>query len=240
MGAVSNPEIILYTSHSCPWAHRAQVILHELGVPFKEEIIDLTVPRTAEYLKINPRGLVPSISYNGEVITESLIVSQFLADAIPSHILKKSDEQGGALQRARINFFIDTYFSKVNSLFYPILRAKQGEDKNEAAGKYVDAVVKEIEPLLQDAGPYFGGAEKFTLAEVLTASFVLRIIDFAGTEELIPGSILESLESKAPKFYYWANEVVKQKSVTYIWDKEAVIERTKVRIAKQVADAAAK
>lgn len=231
MGSVSNPEIILYTNHGCPWAHRAHVILHELGVSYKEEIIDLSVPRTPEYLKINPRGLVPTISYNGEIITESLIVSQFLADAIPSHLLKKSDEEGGALQRARINFFVDTYFTKVNSLFYPLMKAEQGEEKNEAADKYVAAVVKEIEPLLQDAGPYFGGAEKFTLAEVLTASFILRIIDFAGTEELIPGSILKSLESKAPKFYYWANEVVKQKSVTYIWDKEAMIKRTKTRIA---------
>jgi glutathione S-transferase len=166
MGSSSNPEIILYTNHGCPWAHRAQIILHELGVPFKEEIIDLAVPRTAEYLKVNPRGLVPSISYNGEIITESLIVSQFLADAIPSHILKKSDEAGGALQRARINFFVDTYFSKINSLYFSVLRAKQGAEKNAAATKYVDAVAKEIEPLLKDAEPYFGGAKKFTLAEV--------------------------------------------------------------------------
>jgi len=74
----------------------------------------------------------------------------------------------------------------------------------------------------------------------LTASFLLRIIDFAGTEELVPASILKSLESRAPKFYYWANEVVKQKSVTYIWDKEAVIEKMKAYAAKQNADAAAK
>lgn len=72
----------------------------------------------------------------------------------------------------------------------------------------------------------------------MTASFVLRVIDLAGVEELVPKSILGSLEKKAPAFYKWANDVTKQKSVTYIWDKEGVAERTKTRIAKQNAEAA--
>jgi len=57
MGSVKNPEIILYTNHTCPWAHRAHIVLKELGLEFKSEIIDLSVPRTPEYLAINPRGL---------------------------------------------------------------------------------------------------------------------------------------------------------------------------------------
>jgi glutathione S-transferase len=61
MGSASPPTIKLYTNHSCPWAHRAHIALRELGLPFTEEIIDLQVPRTPEYLKVNPRGLVPTI-----------------------------------------------------------------------------------------------------------------------------------------------------------------------------------
>jgi len=115
MGSIT-PKITLYTNHGCPWAHRAHIALAELGLPFETEIIDLQTPRTAEYLKINPRGLVPTLVYNGEIIPESAIVAQFLADAHPSHLLKTSNEIGGSLQRARINFFVDTYFSKVNGL----------------------------------------------------------------------------------------------------------------------------
>ncbi len=162
---MATPDITLYTNYACPWAHRAQIILKELGLPFKTEIIDLTVPRTAEYLKINPRGLVPSINYNGTIITESAIVSQFLADAHPSHILKTSTEEGGALQRARIAYFVDAYFSKVNGLTFTILQGSESE-KEVTATKFVDAIVKEIEPLLHDAKPFFGGASKLTLAEV--------------------------------------------------------------------------
>src|SRR5580700_6481452 len=122
-------EIILYTNHGCPWAHRAHIALAELGLPFKEEIIDLAVPRTAEYLSINPRGLVPTLKYNGEIIPESAIVAQFLADQYPSHLVKASSEPGGALQRARINFFVDALISKAQPKFYPQVLAKTEEEK---------------------------------------------------------------------------------------------------------------
>jgi len=235
MGSAS-PNIILYTNHSCPWAHRAHIALAELGLPFKEEIIDLSVPRTPEYLKVNPRGLVPSINYNGEIITESAIVSQFLVDAHPSHLLKKSDEEGGALQRARIAYFVDAYFSKVNSSFYPILKA-QGEEKEVETQKYVDAVVKELEPLLQNAAPFFGGSSKLTLAEVLTGSFLLRVLTHPKYEELnlIPKSLLTNLEAKAPAFWKWANATIAEKSVNYIFDEEGVAKRTAERIKKMTA-----
>lgn len=165
MGSVSAPKIILYTNHSCPWAHRAHIALAELGLAYTEEIIDLSTPRTAEYLKINPRGLVPSINYNDDIVTESAIVAQFLVDSHPSHLVKTSTEAGGALQRARIAYFVDAYFSKVNGGFWGILSA-EGAEKERLAAVFVENVAKELEPLLQDAAPFFGGSQKLTLAEV--------------------------------------------------------------------------
>lgn len=225
------PKVILYTSYQCPWAHRAQIAIKEIGIEFETVHIDLSVPRTAEYLAINPRGLVPSLSYNGEIITESAIVSQFLADAHPSHLVKTSNEPGGALQRARINFFVDTYFTKVNNLFFPILRLS-GQEKEDAGVAFTDAIVKEIEPLLKDAKPFFGGSSRLTLAEVQTASFILRVLSFPKYDALLPASVLKNLESKAPNFWKWANAVVKEDSVTYVWNEEKVVTGTTARIAK--------
>jgi glutathione S-transferase len=162
----NTPDITLYTNHGCPWAHRAHIALAELGLPFKEEIIDLATPRTAEYLAINPRGLVPTLKYNGEIIPESAIVAQFLADQHPSHLVKTSSEPGGALQRARINFFVDAIMSKAQSNFYPQILANTEEEKNEKMNAFINAIVKEVEPLLKDAAPFFGGSSKLTLAEV--------------------------------------------------------------------------
>jgi len=235
MGSVTNPpKITLYTSYSCPWAHRSQIALRELGLDFETVIIDLSVPRTPEYLAINPRGLVPALSYNGTILTESAVVSQFLVDAHPSHLEKTSSEEGGALQRAKINFFVDTYFTKINGSFFATLRAPEAEREKEA-GILADAIAKEIEPLLQDAAPFFGGSNRLTLAEVQTGSFLLRLLSFHKYDGLFPKSFPTTLESKAPAFWKWANAVVKEDSVTYIWNEKLVAERTAERMAKLAA-----
>lgn len=53
-GGGSKPEIVLYTNHACPWAHRAHIALKELGLSYDEVIIDLDKPREPWYLKVNP------------------------------------------------------------------------------------------------------------------------------------------------------------------------------------------
>jgi glutathione S-transferase len=166
------PKITLYTSHLCPWAHRSQIALRELGLEFDTVIIDLSVPRTPEYLAVNPRGLVPSLSYDGTILTESGLISQFLLDSHPSHLVKTSSEPGGALQRFQLGFFVDTYFTKAHPNLQTAITSL-GEEKNAAATKYTDAIIKEVEPLLSDAAPFFGGSSRLTLAEVCETPLTL-------------------------------------------------------------------
>ena len=49
---------------------------------------------------------------------------------------------------------------------YGVLRATSEEEKKAKANELVKAIEKEIEPLLHDADPFFGGSKKITLAEV--------------------------------------------------------------------------
>ncbi|KAJ3528589.1 hypothetical protein NM208_g10132 [Fusarium decemcellulare] len=237
MGSQVHADITIYTNHRCPFAHRAHITLEELGIPFKEEIIDLDTPRTPEYLKINPRGLVPSISYNGEIITESAIVAQFLADAYPSTFLPASSDPKGPLVRARINFFADTWSSKIQPhLFKLIYRAPSGSEAEEVAQGAAAEVIKEIEPLLDTAAPFFGGSDKLTLAEALVAPFVVRLFTWA-KHGLLPASLFERLEKEAPNFYKWAQAVNKHPSVLSIYKEDVIIDATKKRIAKLKAEA---
>ncbi|KAH8636149.1 hypothetical protein IG631_07983 [Alternaria alternata] len=123
------------------------------------------------------------------------------------------------------------------------------DEKAKLSQEFVDVVGKEIEPLLKDAKPFFGGSQKVTLAEVhccvilttseadilqaLTAPFIIRTYAMA-KNELLPKSITSGLDA-LPNFSKWAAEVVKQDSVTYIWDEEAVIDGTRKRIESQKA-----
>ncbi|WKT54476.1 hypothetical protein QSH57_005060 [Fusarium oxysporum f. sp. vasinfectum] len=237
MGSQPQADITIYTNHKCPFAHRAHIVLSELGLAYKEEIIDLDTPRPPEYLKINPRGVVPSLSYNGEIVTESAIVAQFLADAYPTTLLPASTDPNGPLARARIAFFADAWTSKANPLFLKSVYGATSDAKaKELVQETVAAIVKEIEPLLASAAPFFGGSEKITLAEALTGSFIIRLFSFAN-HGLVPKSLIVRLEKEAPNFYKWAQEVIKNPSVLSIYNEEVVVEATKKRIAKLKAQA---
>jgi glutathione S-transferase len=61
---------------------------------------------------------------------------------------------------------VDTYFTKANTFYFKAFSAKTVEEAEGFAAEFVKGIVKEIEPLLEDARPFFGGSEKLTLAEV--------------------------------------------------------------------------
>lgn len=149
-------------------SHRVHIALDELKVPYEQEIVDITVPRTPEYLALNPRGLVPTLSYNGEILTESTVIATFLADTFPStsKLLPASTEPNGPLTRAKISFFVDTYFNRVQPIFMKAQRAKSPEERATGLSEFVSAIAKELDPLLSDAAPFFGGSDSLTLAEV--------------------------------------------------------------------------
>ncbi|KAJ5370579.1 uncharacterized protein N7496_006671 [Penicillium cataractarum] len=232
---MASPKIILYTNRGCPWAHRAHIVLKELGLEYEEVTIDLTVPREPWYLEVNPRGLVPSLSYNGNVITESGIVAQFLADAHPSHLLPASGPAENALYRARLSFFVDAFFSKVIPHFFASLRSTSDAERDAAVELLVAGIVKEVEPLLADTegkGPFFGGSDKLTLAEVLSGSFLLRILGFSKPEHgLVSAKLPTLLEQQAPRFKRWAEATTAHESVNFIWQEKAVADRMRAKFA---------
>jgi glutathione S-transferase len=99
-------------------------------------------------------------------------------------------------------------------------------------------VRKEIEPLLKDAAPFFNGSSKVTLAEALTAPFILRI--YALTRHgLLPQSVVDGFDA-LPNFSKWAAEVTKQESVLYIWDEETTVAGTKKKIESLKAQSKSK
>jgi len=236
---MADTKIVLYTFHGCPYAHRVHIALNEIGVPYEEVGIDLDKPRDPWYLKdINPRGLVPALQITSpqlaggskQTLIESGVIVHFIADLFRSHLLPPSDSPDHALFRSRINFFIDTWNTKVGSFMFSLFRTQSEEERERTSKEWVAAVRKEIEPLLADASPFFGGKDKLTLAEVTIAPFLLRI--FALSEAgILPTSVKVGLDG-LPNFSRWAKATTSQPSVLSIWDGQKVVDRTASRVQK--------
>ncbi|KAK8255952.1 glutathione-S-transferase-like protein omega 1 [Phyllosticta capitalensis] len=218
------PKITFYTFPDCPWCQRVHILLSELQIPFEEVYIDLSQPREQWYLDINPRGLVPAIKFsngvvNDEILYESSIVSQFIADSRPSHVLPASlADPSAPLRRARIQFFIDTFMSKLGGQWRSIFAA---EDPDAKAQEIVKGVEKEVEGLLKDAAPFVDGSKELTFAETQTAPFLLRIYALSAHGEL-PKSLKEGLEA-LPNFGKWAKALIEHPSVKANWNEERVV-----------------
>jgi glutathione S-transferase len=66
----------------------------ELGVAYEVQRVDLAAgeQRQPAYLKVNPRGRVPTLAVNGEPVTEVLAILTYLAQAYPhSELLPLAD-----------------------------------------------------------------------------------------------------------------------------------------------------
>jgi glutathione S-transferase len=175
---------------------------------------------------------VPSLSFDGEIFTESGPISWLLADAFPSgDLVLPSSAPGGPQQRARVAFFVDAYFTKFQSHLHKLFAAKTEQESDPIVTAAVDSLVRELEPLLKNANPFFGGSAKITLAEVLTGSFVIRLVSLSKAG-VYPGKLAGSIEERAPHFWKWAQRVAADPSVAGIFDEEKIVASTKARIAK--------
>ncbi|KAK7712195.1 hypothetical protein SLS57_007871 [Botryosphaeria dothidea] len=232
------PKITFYTYPDCPWCQRVHFILTELKIPVDQVFINLDEPRPQWYLDINPRGLVPAIKFSNDVVTdeilyESNIISQFLVDLRPSHLLPASlGDPAAPLRRAKIQFFIDTFQSKLGGQWRGVLIS----DKQDAKVDEVLAdVEKFIEPLLASAAPFYDGSKELTYAETQVAPFLLRIYALSNGTYL-PTKFKTGLQA-LPNFSKWAAAVHEHSSIKSNWNETSVLERSGKTIAKLKAKA---
>jgi glutathione S-transferase len=69
----------LYAFPPSPNSWKVRAVAAELGIPLELEFVDLTKPRTAEYLEVNPTGRAPTLVDGDYVLWESNAIMQYLA-----------------------------------------------------------------------------------------------------------------------------------------------------------------
>ena len=76
-----------------PNARKVMFVAQHLGVPHEIEIVDLSAgqQRTPEYLKLNPNGVMPTLTDGDFVLWESEAIMQYLCSKKPGQTLWPSD-----------------------------------------------------------------------------------------------------------------------------------------------------
>src|ERR1700736_6748842 len=65
------------------------IVLEEIGAPYARQLVNLAQGehKGGAYLKINPRGKVPALAVDGNVLTENVVILTYLARQFPGALL---------------------------------------------------------------------------------------------------------------------------------------------------------
>src|SRR2546427_5910162 len=74
----------LYGFPPSPNTWKVRAVAAQLGIPLELEFVDLTKPRTPDYLALNPTGRTPTLVDGDFVLWESNAIMQYLASRAPN------------------------------------------------------------------------------------------------------------------------------------------------------------
>ncbi|MFM2421926.1 MAG: maleylacetoacetate isomerase [Pseudomonadota bacterium] len=163
----------LYTYFRSSAAYRVRIAMNVKGLTYEPRFVHLVKDgghqKKADYLALNPQGLVPALVDGPDVLTQSLAIIEYLDEAKPGPKLLPGD----AIERAKIRAFslaIACDIHPLNNLrvlnyLKGTYQADQGA-VDQWVRTWVEMGLEALEAMLPTgAGPYCFGAQP-TLADV--------------------------------------------------------------------------
>lgn len=141
------------------------LLLEELGVPFELKLVDRTkqAQKSAEYLKLNPNGLIPVLVDGDLVLYETAAICLYLLDVHPqSGLAPAPATKARAHFMKRLMWLTNTLQAALIIYFYPERWADDAgaiaQVKAHAEAK-IGAMLDQLDAELAQGGPWLGGAE---------------------------------------------------------------------------------
>jgi glutathione S-transferase len=152
-----------------------RILLEELGAPYELRVINRKAgeQRSADYLKVNPFGKVPTIDHDGAIVTEQPAIYAYLADAFPERGL--APPIGDRLRGPYLRWLAFYGSSLEPAIVDHYLKRDPAPPGMSPYGTY-DEVVGLITQQL-GAGPNLFG-DRFTAADVLWGTALTWITQF--------------------------------------------------------------
>ncbi|KAK1320836.1 putative glutathione S-transferase GSTU1 [Acorus calamus] len=196
---MSKEEVILLDFYGSPFAMRAKIALAEKGVEFEARHEDLFGGKSELLLKSNPvYKKVPVLLHNGNPVSESLNILQYIEEAFPSPPLLPKCAHARATERFWADFVDKMLFEAGNKVW-----KSKGEAVEAAKAEFIEAV-KALEGVLGEKD-YFGG-DVFGFLDIATIPFTswfLASEKFGGFK----------VEEECPTFMAWAKRCGERESV---------------------------
>nr|CAD7193665.1 unnamed protein product [Timema douglasi] len=149
----------LYSMNFCPFAQRARIICNVKKIP--HDIVNIDLKNKPDwYFKIHPKGLVPALDLEGQILVESLDIAEFLNEKYPDPPLYPADPEKKAKDKELIE-----KFSKLTAAWSVALHSK--DDKSSQESAITDALLKMEIELVKRGTTFYGGIEGICATEAI-------------------------------------------------------------------------
>lgn len=196
------PRFELYHGEISTCSQKVRITLAEKGLAWTSHHLDLrkSEQHRPEYLKLNPKGVVPTLAVDGIPIIESSVIIQYLDELVPEPPLRPA----GALERARMRLwmkrldehihaftgvlsssiafrFQDGHEAQIKTMVDPAKRARKMESfqkgveapRFRAALAGYDKLLGDMEAALANQGWLAGGV--YSLADISYLPYAARL-----------------------------------------------------------------
>jgi glutathione S-transferase len=195
----------LYNLNLSNFATKCRLVIYEKGAN-----VQIADPpggmKSAEYLKINPLGKIPTLDADGVIIPESETINEYLEEKFPNPPLlpKKSED------RARVRGFTryhDLYLDPPIRALFAHLNPKSRDEKvvNEKLTE-IQARLDQLETMLAPAGNFAAGAD-FSMADCALVPITFFY------NNMLPGFGAKPPLEGRPKWAAWWTNVQTRPSV---------------------------
>lgn len=157
---------LYYAPGACSLA--SHIALEEIGIPYETQKMDLAAgdQRSEAYLRINPRGRVPSLVVDGQVLTENVGIMTYLGGGYPQAGIwpKKTWDQAKLVSTLAwlSNTVHPAYGHIVRPARYADDEAAQESMKKKGRESF-EGYLREIDQLLE--GQKWAVANQYTVAD---------------------------------------------------------------------------
>ena len=142
--------LTLYHASHSPCAQKVRLVLAEKDIAFESVMFDLATKEhlNPDYLKINPKGVVPALVDDGAIITESTVICEYLDDRFAQSSLRPAN----AVARARMRLWLKLVDEVLHpatapvvftALMRPMFLAKSEDEREALFAKVPDPVRRE-------------------------------------------------------------------------------------------------
>ena len=125
----------LYNAPQSTCSQRVRFVLNAKALSFEEVKLNLLEgdQLKPEYLRLNPNGVVPTLDHDGEIVTDSTVITEYLDEVAPAQSFTPENAVARARMRALMHFIDEMPAAAVrvptfNLAFLPKFQAMSRDD----------------------------------------------------------------------------------------------------------------